>query len=777
MERNQGAMDGMAKRETAEGGEGMHLRVAGKVQGVGFRPAAWRVARRLGLGGWVRNDASGAEVLLLGDRERCGRFLEELRKELPGVAGIGSVEGSWPPPAGAPEGKRGEFAILESPVPGEGIRSAGVLPDLATCPECLEELFDPRNRRYLYPFVNCTACGPRSSILLRLPYDRPNTTMGGFRMCKACEEEYRSPGNRRFHAQPNACPACGPRLEWVAPEGGRRALREEALEAAVRALREGKIVAVKGIGGFHLMVDARDAAAVARLRRRKRRESKPLAVMYPSMEALEADCAVSAAERAALASPEAPIVLAWWREGRDVSVAAEALAPGLPWLGVFLPYSPLHHLLLRGAGFPVVATSGNLTDEPICTGNEEALARLAGVADAFLLHDRPIARPLDDSVVAYAGEVRICVRRGRGMAPYSVALPDGPEGTMAAGGELKNAPALCVGGEVLVGPHVGDLEHEGVVRLWGRTVADLLALRGVERPSRWVADAHPGYASAREAEREAESAGVACVRIAHHAAHVAGCMAENGVERPALGIAWDGTGWGGVGDGGVIRGGEFLACANRWTARRVASLREFPLAGGDAAVREPRRTALGIWHELGEAEGRDGGFAQEEAALLRSQLRSGVNVWRCSSAGRLFDAFAALLGICAVNRHEGEAPMFLEAEAWRAARAGEAAVAYPFGLEGEVLDWAPMWRAVAASEEPVARRAFRIHATFAAMMRAVARREGVADVCLSGGCFQNRLLLRMTMEGLAGDGFRVHVQRVVPPNDAGVGFGQLAALG
>lgn len=754
----------------------MHLRVEGKVQGVGFRPVAWRVARRLGLGGWVRNDAAGAEVLLLGERERCGRFLEELRRELPGVAGIEAVKRSWPPPEGAPEGKRDEFVILESPDPGDGVRSAGVLPDLAMCPECLREMFDPKDRRYLYPFINCTACGPRSSILLRLPYDRPNTTMGGFRMCKACEEEYRSPGNRRFHAQPNACPACGPRLEWVEPGGGRRVLREEALAAAVRALREGKIVAVKGIGGFHLMVDARDAAAVERLRRRKRRESKPLAVMYPSMAALEADCEVSVAERRALVAPEAPIVLVWRREG-SISVAAEELATGLPWLGVFLPYSPLHHLLLQGVGFPLVATSGNLTNEPICIDNEEALARLDGVADAFLLHDRPIARPLDDSVVAYCGNVWVCVRRGRGMAPYSVALPDGPAGAMAAGGELKNAAALCVGEQVLMGPHVGDMEHEGAVRLWGRTVADLMALRGMEKPRVWVADAHPGYASGREAERAAESAGVPCVRIAHHAAHVAGCMAENGVEGPALGIAWDGTGWGGVGDGGVIRGGEFLLCENRWTTRRVASLREFPLAGGDAAAKEPRRTALGIWHELGEADGKDRGFDPEEAALVRSQLRAGVNVWRCSSAGRLFDAFAALLGVCAVNRHEGEAPMRLEAEAWKAVREGAEAEEYPFGLEGDVLDWEPMWRAVAGSREPVGRIAVRIHATFAAMMRAVAKREGVADVCLTGGCFQNRLLLRLAMEGLAGDGFKVHVQREVPCNDAGIAYGQLAALG
>lgn len=590
-------------------------------------------------------------------------------------------------------------------------------------------------------------------------------------MCKACEEEYRSPGNRRFHAQPNACPECGPRLEWVEPDGGRRVLREEALEAALRALGEGKIVAVKGIGGFHLMTDARDAAAVARLRRRKRREAKPLAVMYPSLAALEADCRVSAAERRALVSPEAPIVLAWMREGRR-SVAAEVLAPGLPWLGVFLPYSPLHHLLLQGTGFPLVATSGNLTDEPICTDNGEALARLGGVADAFLLHDRPIARPLDDSVVAYCGDVRVCVRRGRGMAPYPVALPGGPEGAVAAGGELKNAPALCVGGQVLAGPHVGDMEHDGALRLWERVTGDLLALRGLGKPLRWAADAHPGYASARMAERAAEAAEVPLERIGHHEAHLAACLAENGETGPALGIAWDGTGWGGD---GVIRGGEFFRCEGGKAVRRVASLRAFPLAGGDAAAREPRRSEAGVWHELGGGGGARG-FTAEEAALVASQLRAGVNVWRTSSAGRLFDALASRLGLCSVNRYEGEAAMRLEALAWKAAKAGEKPGPYPFALEGEVADWEPMWRAVAEAKEPVERIALRIHATFAAMMLAVARREGLQAVALSGGCFQNRLLLRLAAEALEGGGFRVLFHREVPPNDAGLAVGQLASL-
>lgn len=756
--------------------DGVHVRVKGRVQGVGFRPTAWRLARELGLGGWVRNDERGAELLLLGPRERCERFLEALPGALPSVTRIESMERAWPPPEGTPGAEEGaKFAILESPDPGEAVRPAGVLPDLATCPECLREMFNPRNRRYLYPFTNCTACGPRVSILLRLPYDRGNTTMHGFKMCPECEEEYRSPGNRRFHAQPNACPKCGPKLEWYAPDGGegvlRRAVREEALEAAAAALRSGRIVAVKGIGGFHLMTDARDAEAVRRLRERKRREAKPLAVMFPSLESLERECEVSAEERAALRSPEAPIVLLFRREETG-GLAAEELAPGLPWIGAFLPYSPLHHLLVRSVGFPLVATSGNLSDEPICTDNDEAVARLGSIADAFLLHDRPIARPLDDSVVAFSGGRRVAIRRGRGMAPYSVALPGVPEGALAAGGQMKNTVALGLGGRALVSPHIGDLEHDGAVRLWERTVSEGVALRGLAAPSMWVADTHPEYASALAAERAAEAAGVPLTRIGHHEAHLAACLAENGETGPALGIAWDGTGWGGD---GIIRGGEFFRCEGGRAVHRVASLRTFPLAGGDAAAREPRRSEAGVWHELGGYSAALG-FTQAEAALLASQLRAGVNVWRTSSAGRLFDALASHLGLCFVNRYEGEAAMRLEAQAWRAVRDGRQAEPYPFALAGEVVDWGPMWRAAAESREPVETIALRLHATFAAMMSAVARRETLPAVALSGGCFQNRLLLRLATDALQSAGFRVLLHHETPPNDAGLSCGQLAVM-
>lgn len=762
-------------------GNGLHVRLRGRVQGVGFRPTAWRLAQELGLGGWVRNDATGAELLLLGPRPLCERFLAELPDALPPAARIESADRSWPPPPEAPPTAHGSpFAILPSPEPPPGQRPAGILPDLATCPDCLREMLDPRDRRYLYPFTNCTACGPRASILLRLPYDRANTTMRAFHMCPECEAEYRSPSSRRFHAQPNACPRCGPQLSWADPDAPlgspRRAARAEALEAAAAALRAGRIVAVKGIGGFHLMVDARDPDAVRRLRLRKHREAKPLAVMFPSPDAIARECEISPAERAALLSPEAPIVLLF-RHSPPSGLAADELAPGLPWLGAFLPYSPLHHLLLRAVGFPVVATSGNLTDEPICTDNDEALDRLSGIADAFLLHDRPIARPLDDSVVAYCGCTRIPIRRGRGMAPYSLPLPEAPDAALAAGADLKNTLALCTGGRAMVSPHVGDLEHDTAVRLWERTAADWLSLRGLEKPSVWAADAHPAYASTQAAARAAETDRIPLVRVPHHEAHLAACMADNALDGPVLGIAWDGTGWDEA--DGTIRGGEFYRCTTRRDMARAAALRTFPLPGGDAAARDPRRAHLGILHELGE-EPPPGLFPSLEAALLRSQLRSGLNTWRTSSAGRLFDAFSSLLGLCRTSRYEGEAAMLLESAAWRALRDGAPVPApYPFALDAATLDWAPVWHAAAAdlaSGHLLPSIALRIHATFAAMMLTVARREAIPDIGLSGGCFQNRLLLRLATDSLASAGFRVHPHRHTPPNDAGLSFGQLAAL-
>ena len=683
------------------------LRMRGRVQGVGFRPVVFRLARELGLRGWVRNDGAGAEVALAGGAEPIAQFRAELPGRLPAAADIQSVE-----ECAAPDELPAGFEIRMSAEAG-GVRVAGILPDLATCPDCLREILDPNDRRFGYPFANCTHCGPRFSILSALPYDRANTTMRGFAMCPACAAEYRDPRNRRFHAQPNACPVCGPSLAWVAAGGDEQAVRGLALQAAAEALRGGRIVAAKGIGGFHLMVDAGNEEAVRRLRERKQRDEKPFAVLFPAVEAIEAVCEVSAAERKWLESQAAPIVLLRKRVG--ARCLAEDLAPGLPWIGAMLPYTPLHHLLMRALGFPVVATSGNLTDEPICVDNDEALARLGGIADFFLMHDRPIARPMDDSVLAVCGGEPVMMRRGRGLAPYSLPLAGAPDGWVAAGAQMKSAVA---------------------------------------------ADLHPGYA----ATLGAAGLGVPVQGVQHHHAHIAACMAENGLEGPVLGIAWDGTG---LGTDGTIWGGEFLVCT-RGEFRRAAWLRPFPLVGGDAAARAPRRAALGVLWEMGSGHPPPG-FAAAELAVLDAMLREGLNVVRTSSAGRLFDAVAALLGVCQTMSHEGQAAMRLEALA-----EAEPAEAYPFGWAGDALDWAPMIAALLAGGETPAAAAGRFHATLVDMMVAAAKRTGVPDVCLSGGCFQNRRLLAEVVRRLGEEGFRVWRHREIPPNDAGICVGQLA---
>lgn len=726
------------------------LRMRGRVQGVGFRPVVFRLAHELGLRGWVRNEAAGAEVALAGTGAAIHRFRAQLPGRLPAAADIQSVEEavvSGPLPSG--------FEIRLSADAG-GAKVAGMLPDLATCPDCLCEILDPHDRRFRYPFANCTHCGPRFSILLALPYDRVHTTMRGFAMCAACEAEYRDPRDRRFHAQPNACPVCGPELSWASANGRILARRDEALLAAAEALRGGRIVAVKGIGGFHLMVDARDVDAVRRLRERKKRDEKPFAVLFPSLEAIEASCEISEAEQEWLGSPAAPIVLLKKRAG--AGGLADEVAPGLPWIGAMRPYTPLHHLLLRELAFPVVATSGNWTDEPICTEFDEARTRLAGLADFYLTHDRPIARPMDDSVLAVCGGAPLMMRRGRGLAPYSLPLPGAPDGFVAAGAQMKGTVAVTAGGRAVMSPHIGDLDHEGAARLWRRSVEDLLGLHGLA-PVAAAADGHPEYASTRGAAEW----GVSVERVQHHHAHIAACMAEHGLEGPVLGIAWDGTGLGGD---GTIWGGEFLVCT-RAAFRRAAWLRRFWLVGGDAAAREPRRSALGVLREMGSGRPPPG-FTAPELAVLDGMLKAGLNVVRTSSAGRLFDAVASLLGICQSMSHEGQAAMRLEA------LAGEAAPAYPFGWIGNELDWAPMVEALLAGNEAVALAASRFHATLVEMMVAVARREGLREVCLSGGCFQNRRLLAGAVAQLEAEGFRVWRHRDNPPNDAGIALGQLA---
>ena len=739
----------------------LSIQVRGAVQGVGFRPTVYRLAVELGLTGWVANTPAGVEIDVEGAAAAVEQFVPTLMAALPPRAVVHGMETRQLDPTGARM-----FEVKATR--GGGAATTFMLPDIATCPDCLRELGDPADRRFGYPFINCTNCGPRFSIIEALPYDRDHTTMARFTMCSACQAEYDNPRDRRFHAQPNACPACGPRLELWAPGGAPLEAEGDALRAAAAAIRAGRIVAVKGIGGLHLVCDARNEESVRELRRRKRREEKPFAVMFPDLPAVRAVCLVEAEEEQLLTSPEAPIVLLT----RHADAVAASVAPGNPCLGVVLPYSPLHHLLMHETGFAVVATSGNLTDEPIVTDEREALTRLGGIADFFLVHNRPIARYVDDSIVRTIAGRPMLLRRARGYAPLPLAHIDASMPILAVGGHLKNTIGFSVHGDLMLSHHLGDLETPEAFDGFRAVVDSLPGLYGFV-PGVVAHDLHPDYASTQFAE----TLSVRKVGVQHHFAHVLACMADNEVTGEVLGVSWDGTGYG---LDRTIWGGEFLRVRDG-AYLRVAHLRTFPLPGGDGVAREPRRSALGLAYEMaGDRLFELGGIAERfgfetgDIPLLRSMLATGTGVVRTSSAGRLFDAVAALVGLRLRATFEGQAAMELEF----AIGAEDCEEGYPFALEGDVVDWGPTVSAIQADHEAqvaVARIAQRFHNTLVEMIVAVARREGMQRVCLTGGCFQNRALAERTIARLRASGFTPYWHQRVPPNDGGIALGQLMA--
>ena len=830
----------------------LKIAVLGVVQGVGFRPFIYRLATEAGLNGWVNNSAQGVLIEAEGPRAALEAFLLRLEAERPPLSSIQSLEASWLDPLGY-----ASFEIRESEA--GGAKTALVLPDIATCSDCQGEIFDPHNRRYGYPFTNCTHCGPRFSIIESLPYDRANTAMNGFMMCPQCKAEYHDPRNRRFHAQPNACPDCGPQLElWdrkgkvlsvpargAQPSGGSNTGRTgpqrqgpelavdpallqpegcapvapdllratagigEALLAAADAIRQGQIVAVKGLGGFHLMVAAHNDEAIRRLRQLKHREEKPFALLFPSLPAIKAACEVSPLEERLLRSPEAPIVIL----RRKHSALPTSLAPGNPYLGVMLPYTPLHHLLLAALGFPVVATSGNLSDEPICTENQDALERLGGIADLFLVHNRPIVRHLDDSIVRVIMGREQVLRRARGYAPLPIQLRS-PVGNrpspvcnsvLAVGAHLKNAVALSVGAQLFLSQHIGDLETDQSYEAFRRVIADFQNLYEA-RPSIIAADAHPDYLSTKfaralvaQASLPAGNADIPArnpaperpqlITVQHHVAHVLSCMAENELDPPFLGVSWDGTGYG---LDGTVWGGEFFLVTET-ACERVAHLRQFRLAGGDAAVKEPRRTALGVLYEMfGDVAfsltdlAPVGAFSPAELGPLKTMLARNLNSPLTSSAGRFFDAIASLVGLRHQVRFEGQAAMEMEfaldgitttTEAYQLDIRPKHAphTPHPAPL---LLDWSPMIEAILAdlkAEVPIGRISARFHHALAEAILAVAKRFGQPRVVLSGGCFQNRYLTEQSVRRLQEAGFRPYWHQRVPPNDGGIALGQAVA--
>ena len=747
--------------------------VGGVVQGVGFRPFVYRLACALELDGWVTNTPAGVSLEVEGDPDRLAAFLLRIEREKPPRASIQSLEPVYLDPAG--------YAGFEiRPSVHAGPVRALILPDIATCRECIAEIFDPDDRRYRYPFTNCTHCGPRYSIIERLPYDRARTTMRHFAQCPRCRAEYDDPRDRRFHAQPNACPACGPRLAlWdprVAPAGAPLAVEDAALRRTVAALRQGRIVAVKGLGGFHLLADARIQAAVLRLRERKRREEKPFALMYPHVAAIRRDCELSVLEARLLRSPEAPIVLL---RRRGPAGLAPAVAPGNPCLGIMLPATPLHHLVLRDLGAPVVATSGNRADEPICTDERDALLRLGPLTDLLLVHDRPIRRHVDDSIVRVVQGRELVLRRGRGYAPLPIQVDRPLPGVLAVGADLKNAVAVAAGRDVFVSQHVGDLQTAEAQAAFRQVIGDLQQLCD-RQPALIACDAHPDYLSthyARDCDRRV-------VPVQHHCAHVLSCMIDNRLQAPVLGVAWDGTGYG---PDGTVWGGEFLQVTEAGI-RRAGHLRTFPLPGGDAAAREPRRAALGLLFErYGEAafERPDlrplidrCGFSAGELRLLRAALRRRVNSPRTSSVGRLFDAVSALVGLRRFSRFEGQAAMELEFAA-TAAEDGhyDFALVAPLPENGRpvIADWEPVLRRLRRDlhdEVGVGAIATRFHNGLARLIVRMAQRLGARRVVLSGGCFQNVQLTERAVAGLRAAGLSPYWHQRVPPNDGGIALGQ-----
>jgi hydrogenase maturation protein HypF len=797
----------------------LRVEIHGAVQGVGFRPFVYRLATELGLAGWVLNDTAGVFIEVEGPELALAEFLRRLPGERPPRALIQSLDAAWLTPAGYER-----FEIRHSD--GQGNKTVLVLPDIATCADCLAEVLDPNDRRHRYPFTNCTNCGPRFSIIQALPYDRPNTTMRRFVLCPACQAEYDNPLDRRFHAQPNACPVCGPRLAlWRAKvsgvtsqvssagrqgSGGKSlAEDDDALRLAVDALRAGQIVAVKGLGGFHLMVDAGNADAVARLRQRKQRYEKPLALMVRDLAAARRLVEVDEQAAALLTSAEAPIVLLPRRAGAPV---AANVAPGNPTLGVMLAYTPLHHLLLdavarsappggyaqtghssEGAGHSVtalVATSGNLSDEPICIDEQEAVTRLGQIADLFLVHDRPIERHVDDSVAWIVDGRPRLLRRARGYAPLPVLLAQPAPTILAVGAHLKNTVALSIGRQVFISQHIGDLETAEAIAAFESVIADFLRLYEVE-PVAIAHDMHPDYLSTRwatEGDRVTRWQGDK-VRIAvqHHHAHLAACLAENGVHEPALGVTWDGAGYG---LDGTTWGGEFLL-GDAADFVRVAHLRPFRLPGGDAAAKGPRRVALALlWELYGEAALEMDDLAPiralppSERVVLGQMLRRGLSAPIATSAGRMFDGVAALLGLHPYVSFEGQAAMALE----YAVDASEDG-AYPLSLVSSsfpslpsappplLLDWQPMIEALLhdlRTGVSAGILAARFHNGLAAAIVAVAQAVGQPLVALTGGCFQNRLLLERSASRLRQAGFDVLLHRQVPPNDGGISLGQVA---
>jgi hydrogenase maturation protein HypF len=747
----------------------IRIEIEGIVQGVGFRPFIYRLAGIQGVSGWVRNTSGGVIIESEGDSVNVSAFLRDITAEAPPLAVITDIKSEQIP-------ARGEhgFVILPS---AAGANKAQISPDCDVCEDCLRELFDPGDRRYLYPFINCTNCGPRYSIITGIPYDRPYTTMAGFPLCNDCRSEYEDPMNRRFHAQPVACPVCGPRIGLVSAKGD--TVSGEPLAEALRLLQEGGILAVKGIGGYHLAVDACNDEAVRELRRRKKRDEKPFALMAPDMRAIARFARYDDIEKRILAGPERPIVLLPKVKGNPI---APLVAPANGYFGVMLPGAPLHHLLLRDNFTALIMTSGNISDEPIAYRDDEAREQLKDIADMFLVHNREIHTRTDDSVIRVFQGNPLFLRRSRGYVPRSVKLPATQRSVLAVGAELKAVVCLTREDRAFMSQHIGDLKNAATLRSLEETVAHLERILEI-KPDVVAHDLHPDYLSSVYAAGLKE---VPLVPVQHHHAHMAACMAENGLEGETIGVIYDGVGYG---LDGTIWGGEFLLGDYR-TFRRCAHFRNMPMPGGDAAVKEPLRMVISYLHDVCGNALYDvqlpclAEVGERERQIYLKMLERGINSPLTSSCGRLFDAVAAMVGIRNRISYEGQAAIELEA----LAEETETETFYPYSIastdESLLLDMRLMLLGIVADIEGNESRSLiarRFHNTIAMattdMCEKVRAASGVNQVVLSGGSFQNKLLTEGIYSGLVAKEFEVFTHRLVPPNDGGLALGQAVVAG
>jgi len=750
---------------------GLRVWVGGIVQGVGFRPFIFNLAESLALTGWVKNTSSGVEIEVSGAEENIQRFCAAIQDQAPPLARIDALISEPCPPNGSQS-----FEIIASEQQPQDFLP--VSPDVAICADCRDELFNPSDRRYRYPFINCTNCGPRFSIVQDIPYDRPNTTMSGFRLCADCQAEYENPRDRRFHAQPVACPACGPSI-WFEAGGKRLSENEAALQAARAALKAGRILAIKGLGGFHLACDASSPEAVAELRRRKKRSDKPFALMAFDVARIEKHCYVSPAETELLSARSTPVVLL---ERRETSPVAREVAPGQQTLGFMLPYTPLHLLLLEPeAGMPevLVMTSGNLSEEPIAYRDEEAYQRLNALADAFLMHDRPIYIRVDDSVARTAAGGPMLIRRARGYAPDPLVLPRQVAPILASGAELKNTFCLARDRYAFLSHHIGDMENYETLRSFEEGIDHYQRLFRV-KPEYIACDLHPNYLATRYAIQRARAENLPLTMVQHHHAHLAACLADQGwdSDEPVIGLSFDGTGYG---TDEAVWGGEFLLGGYAGYERRF-HLAYVPQPGGDAAVRKPARMALahlwaaGIDWEDGLPPVQE--ICAQDRSILKNQLEQHINTPLTSSMGRFFDAAAALIGVRQTATYEGQAAIELEA----LADPHETGV-YPLITRESIIDPAPLWQSLLADWQaglPAPVLSARFHNSLVLLAVQICRQirseSGCQTAALSGGVWQNRFLLERTAPALTQAGFRVLVHRRTPPNDGCIAIGQVMVV-